>query len=80
VQKLYLLLKTLERAFDEPELSAADRAAVEVKILKFKKGGALESHFETETSQKLCPWKVQQEEAFTPIRRATCVVEHPTCR
>jgi hypothetical protein len=56
-------LKTLERAFDELELSAADRAAVEVKILKSKKGGALESHFETETSQKLYPWKVQQEEA-----------------
>jgi hypothetical protein len=54
--------KTLERAFDELALSAADRAAVEVRILKTKKGGALESHFETETAQKLYPWKVRQEE------------------
>jgi hypothetical protein len=34
-------IKYRNRTFDEPELSAADRAAVEVKILKFKKGGCL---------------------------------------
>jgi hypothetical protein len=66
---------TLEKAFDELHLSAAERAAVEVKILKSKRGGALEQHFEAETAQKLYPWKVQQEEATRLLADLTTVAD-----